>query len=94
MIIGQRKNRSQDDIERATQLVRPYISRVENGHTVTGIETLEKWAQALGMPLYQVLYEGEEPPKPPKPPNKAKNCGEILDGRRDNWTDSDAFSRK
>jgi len=40
MIIGQRlreirdaKNLSQDDIERATGLVRPYISRVENGQT-------------------------------------------------------------
>ncbi len=71
MLIGQRlrdireaKNLSQSDIERATGLVRPYISRVENGHTVPSLETLEKWARALGMPLYQLLYEGEEPPKP------------------------------
>lgn len=49
MLIGQRlrdireaKNLSQSDIERATGLVRPYISRVENGHTVPSIETLEK----------------------------------------------------
>lgn len=66
------KNLSQDDIERATGLVRPYISRVENGHTVPSIETLEKWARALGMPLYQVLYAGEEPPKPPKAHSKAE----------------------
>lgn len=78
MLIGQRlrdiremKNLSQDDIEKATGLVRPYISRVENGHTVPSIETLEKWARALDMPLYQVLYEGEEPPKPPKAQSKA-----------------------
>jgi len=70
MLIGQRlresrdaKNLSQDDIERATELVRPYIFRVENGHTVPSVQTLEKWAHALGMPLYQVLYEGEGPPK-------------------------------
>ena len=55
MNIGQRlreireaKNLSQDDIERATGLVRPYISRVENGHTVPRIETLQKWAAASG----------------------------------------------
>ena len=79
MLIGQRlrdirdaKNLSQDDIEKATGLVRPYISRVENGHTVPSIETLQKWAGALGMQLYQVLYEGEEPPKPPKAKSKVE----------------------
>jgi transcriptional regulator with XRE-family HTH domain len=72
MIIGDRlralreeKNLSQGDIEKRTGLVRPYISRVENGHTVPAIETLEKFARALEVPLYQLLYEGEEPPKPP-----------------------------
>jgi len=77
MLIGQRlreirdaKNLSQDEIEQATGLVRPYISRVENGHTVPSVQTLEKWAHALGMPLYQVLYEGEEPPELPKTQNK------------------------
>ena len=71
MLIGQRlrdirkaKNLSQDDIARATGFVRPYISRVENGHTVPRIEILTEWAGALGMLLYQVVYEGEEPPKP------------------------------
>ena len=79
MLIGQRlreireaKNLSQDDIERSTGLVRPYISRVENGHTVPSIETLQKWAAALGMQLYQGLYEGEEPPKPPKAQSKVE----------------------
>lgn len=73
MHIGQRlkdlreaKNLSQGDITEGTGLVRPYISRVENGHTIPGLETLEKWARALDMPLYQILYEGEEPPKPLK----------------------------
>ena len=72
MIIGDRlrelreeKKLSQSDIEKRTGLVRPYISRVENGHTVPAIETLEKFARALEVPLYQLMYEGEEPPKPP-----------------------------
>lgn len=72
MIIGDRlrelreeKNLSQGDIEKRTGLLRCYISRVENGHTVPAIETLEKLARALEVPLYQLFYEGEEPPKLP-----------------------------
>ncbi len=72
MIIGDRlremreaKQLSQGDIEKRTGLLRCYISRVENGHTVPAIETLEKMARALEIPMYQLFYEGEEPPKVP-----------------------------
>ena len=72
MIIGDRlrqlreeKKLSQGHIEKRTGLLRCYISRVENGHTVPAIETLEKLARALEVPLYQLFYEGEEPPKLP-----------------------------
>jgi transcriptional regulator with XRE-family HTH domain len=72
MIIGDRlremreeKKLSQGDIEKRTGLLRCYISRVENGHTVPAIETLEKLARALEIPLYKLFYEGEEPPKLP-----------------------------
>ena len=70
MIIGERlrslreqKNLSQGDIENRTGLLRCYISRVENGHTVPAVETLEKLARALEVPLYQLFYDGEEPLK-------------------------------
>jgi len=73
MLIGQKlkeireaKKMSQVEIAEATGLVQPYVSRVENGHTIPGVETLEKWASALRVPLYQILYDGEEPPKPLK----------------------------
>jgi transcriptional regulator with XRE-family HTH domain len=72
MIIGHRfrqmreeKKLSQGDIEKRTGLLRCYISRVENGHTVPAVETLEKLARALECPLYQIFYEGEDPPKVP-----------------------------
>ncbi len=72
MIIGDRlrelreaKKLSQGDIEKRTGLLRCYISRVENGHTVPAIETLEKLARALDIPLYQLFYDGDEPPKLP-----------------------------
>jgi len=57
------KNLSQGDIEKRTGLLRCYISRVENGHTVPAIETLEKMARALEIPMYQLFYDGDEPPK-------------------------------
>jgi transcriptional regulator with XRE-family HTH domain len=56
---------SQGDIEKRTGLLRCYISRVENGHTVPAIETLEKLARALEVPLYQLFYEGDKPPALP-----------------------------
>jgi len=72
MIIGDRlrelregKELSQGDIEKRTGLLRCYLSRVENGHTVPAIETLEKMARALEVPLYQLFYDGEEPPQVP-----------------------------
>jgi transcriptional regulator with XRE-family HTH domain len=58
----EQKNLSQGDIEKRTGLLRCYISRVENGHTVPAIETLEKMARAMEVPLYQLFYDGEQPP--------------------------------
>jgi transcriptional regulator with XRE-family HTH domain len=62
--LREEKNLSQGDIEKRTGLLRCYISRVENGHTVPAIETLEKMARAFEVPMYQLFYDGEEPPKP------------------------------
>ncbi len=50
---------SQGDIERRTGLLRCYISRVENGHTVPSLETLERMSAALEVPLYELFYEGD-----------------------------------
>lgn len=70
MVIGHKlkelreaKKLSQGDIEKRTGLLRCYTSRVENGHTVPAVETLEKYARALGIPLYKLFYEGKERPK-------------------------------
>jgi transcriptional regulator with XRE-family HTH domain len=63
--IREDKKLSQGDIERLSGLKRCYISRVENGHTVPAVETLEKMARALGVPIYRLFYKGDEPPAPP-----------------------------
>src|ERR1700680_4269399 len=86
MVIGDRlrvlredKKFSQGDVEKRTGLLRCYISRVENGHCVPAVETLEKFARALEVPMYQLFYDGE---KPPKLPNllKRKTADEIAWG--------------
>jgi len=86
MIIGDRlralreeKKLSQGDIEKRTGLLRCYVSRVENGHTVPAIETIEKFARALEVPMFQLFYDGEEPPKLPNLP-KRKSSDEIAWG--------------
>ena len=66
------KHLSQGDIEKRTGLRRGYVSRVENGHTVPGLETLERWAQALEVALYQLFYDVEEPPQVPTVLRKSK----------------------
>jgi transcriptional regulator with XRE-family HTH domain len=51
------KGMSQGDIEKRTGLLRCYLSRVENGHTVPSLETLQKIAGALDLPLSQFFSE-------------------------------------
>ncbi len=51
------KGLSQGDIEKRTGLLRCYLSRVENGHTVPSLDTLAKIAGALDMPLAQFFAE-------------------------------------
>jgi transcriptional regulator with XRE-family HTH domain len=77
MVIGDRlkalreeKNLSQGDIEKRTGLLRCYISRVENTHTIPALETLEKFARALEVPMYELFYDGEAPPKLPNLPKR------------------------
>ncbi|MGA2511441.1 MAG: helix-turn-helix domain-containing protein [Candidatus Acidiferrales bacterium] len=77
--LREEKKLSQGDIEKRTGLLRCYISRVENGHTVPAIETLEKLARAMEVPLYQLFYDGEEPPKLPNLP-KRKSGDDIAWG--------------
>jgi transcriptional regulator with XRE-family HTH domain len=67
MTVGQRirhlreqKGLSQGDIERTTGLLRGYISRVEHGHTVPSLETLERFSGALDVPLYQLFCDPDQ----------------------------------
>jgi transcriptional regulator with XRE-family HTH domain len=51
------KGLSQGDIEKKTGLLRCYLSRVENGHTVPSLDTLSKIARALDLPITQFFAD-------------------------------------
>lgn len=69
MLIGPRlrelreqRNLSQGDITEVIGLPRSYISRIENGHAVPSLETLQRLATALDVPLYRIFYSEESSP--------------------------------
>jgi transcriptional regulator with XRE-family HTH domain len=87
MVIGERlkdlrnqKKMSQGDIEQKTGLLRCYISRVENGHTVPAVLTLEKMARALEVPMYKLFMDGKpEVLKLPKVDGRDFGAGENVE---------------
>jgi len=92
MVIGdklktlrEQRNLSQGDIEKRTGLLRCYVSRVENGHTVPSVDTLEKMAHALEVPMYRLFTEEEHVKKPNIPaeivPRRAANSKQERDVR-------------
>lgn len=63
---------SQGDIEKRTGLLRCYLSRVENGHTIPSLDTLAKIATAMDVPLAQFFADGV-------PENGSKNLPQLND---------------
>ena len=59
-LLREERNLSQTDLEKRTGLLRFHISRIENGHAVPKLETLEKMAAALEVPLYRLFYDPED----------------------------------
>jgi transcriptional regulator with XRE-family HTH domain len=78
------KNLSQGDLEKRTGLLRCYISRVENGHTIPSVDTLEKMARALEVPMYRLFTDEGHVNKPnipaeaiPRRPANSKEEGVL-----------------
>jgi transcriptional regulator with XRE-family HTH domain len=76
--LREEKKLSQWDLARRVGLLGNYISRVENGHSIPHLWTLEKIARALEVPLYQLFYDGEDPPQLP-------DLRKSKVGRKDIW---------
>src|SRR6266536_5071236 len=99
MLIGARlrqlreqKGLTQADIEEKTGLMTCYISRVENGHKVPSIATLERFAWALGVPLHQLFCEGDKAPATPSLHARSTLPGLVVEPNR--ISPEDAFILK
>jgi transcriptional regulator with XRE-family HTH domain len=93
MVLGDRlrklreqKKLSQRDIVRRTGVSRSTLSKVENGQSVPGVETLEKIALALEVPIYRLFYKGKVPRKFPNLSSREtrKTEDDILWGSKGN----------
>jgi transcriptional regulator with XRE-family HTH domain len=100
MVIGERlkdlreqKKMSQGDVEKRTGLLRCYISRVENGHTVPSVDTLEKMARALEIPTYRLFTDDAHVQKPNIPQQKIPSRAVSTKQEREMHTFAKLFSR-
>ena len=84
--LREKKNLTQGDVAKRTGLLGNYISRVENGHSIPHLRTLEKIVRALEIPLYQFFYDGEDPPQLP-------NLRKSKAGGEDTWGTSGKSAR-
>jgi transcriptional regulator with XRE-family HTH domain len=80
--LREQKNLSQGYIEQKTGLLRCYVSRVENRFTVPNVETLEKFARALEVPLYRFFTEGERVKMPKLPTSNLELAWEVKGNHR------------
>ncbi len=63
--LREQKDLSQGDVEERTGMLRCYVSRIENGHTIPSLENLERFAEALDVPLHRLFYPAEDTPSTP-----------------------------
>jgi transcriptional regulator with XRE-family HTH domain len=86
------KGLSQRAIEKRSGILRPNISHYESGDTVPMLNTVEKWAKALGVPLWEVFAEAEVPSEPAQPepltPYEKRLFGEL---KKLGWRDRALF---
>lgn len=71
------KGLSQGDIEKRSGLLRSYISRVEGGYTAPSLSTLDKFAKALEVEPYQLLFRGSGHPTAPRIPPQASQSKSV-----------------
>ena len=71
------KGLSQGEIEKRSGLLRSYISRVEGGYTAPSLATLDKFAKALEVEPYQLLFRGPGHPTAPRVPPQASQSKSV-----------------
>jgi transcriptional regulator with XRE-family HTH domain len=69
--LREQKKFSQGDIEKRHGIAPVlHLTRGKGPYCIPAIETVEKLARAMEVPLYQLFYDGERPPKLPNLPER------------------------
>jgi transcriptional regulator with XRE-family HTH domain len=92
-LLREQKNMSQGDIQKRTGLLRCYVSRAENGHTVPSVDTLERLAQALEIPMYRFFTEDAHVKQPNIPAEARVSWATNSKREREPWAFARFFSR-
>jgi transcriptional regulator with XRE-family HTH domain len=61
--LREEKGLSQTQVEEKSGILRTSLSRYENGHQMPTLETLERIAATLDVPLYRFFYTDKGTPK-------------------------------
>jgi transcriptional regulator with XRE-family HTH domain len=91
--LREQKGMSQGEVEKRTGLLRCYISRIENGHTVPSVDTLEKMARALEIPMYRFFTDDAHVEKPDIPAQKIVRRAVTTKDERELRTFAKLFSQ-
>ncbi len=80
MLIGERlrqlrqqRGMTRADMEQSSGLLRSFITRVELGYSIPTLETLERFAAALEVPLYWLFYAEESEGASTRPCRRASD---------------------
>jgi transcriptional regulator with XRE-family HTH domain len=88
--LREEKHLSQVDIGKKAGLLQCYVSRVERGRTIPNVETLEKFANVLGIPLYRLFTHGESVRMPKLLSTNRESARQV---RRDKHRDLRLFAK-
>jgi transcriptional regulator with XRE-family HTH domain len=91
--LREQKKMSQGDFEKRTGLLRCYVSRVENDHTVPSVDTLGRMARALEIPMYRLFTDEDHVKKPNIPTEEIKSRAANSKQEREVWAFAKYFSR-
>jgi transcriptional regulator with XRE-family HTH domain len=93
--LREEKHFSQGDIAKKAGLLQCYVSRVERGRTIPNVETLEKFANVLGIPLYRLFTDGESVRMPKLPSARSEYAPRARQGKQHRYLHlfAKAFSR-
>jgi transcriptional regulator with XRE-family HTH domain len=79
-LLREKKSLRRIDLAVRAGVLESSLSMFEEGTAVANVKSLERIAGALGVPLKDLFYEGEEPPPLPNLPDR-KTANDIVNDK-------------